>query len=71
MNGNMYRYTLGSDVSMTDVQDSLQLAVLAMECLHGSALGCRASANQRLFLLMRQVKDGLSDILTQKCRKSR
>jgi hypothetical protein len=32
-----YRYTLGSNVSMQEVQDSLLLAVLAMECLHGAA----------------------------------
>lgn len=32
-----YRYELGEDVSMEDVQESLMLAVLAMECLYGSA----------------------------------
>tara|TARA_R110002095_G_scaffold165627_1_gene143813 strand:+ start:191 stop:490 length:300 start_codon:yes stop_codon:yes gene_type:complete len=33
----MYRYTLGSDVSMSDVHDTLLLAVLAIECMYGSA----------------------------------
>ena len=32
-----YRYKLGEDISMEDVQESLMLAVLAMECLYGSA----------------------------------
>lgn len=34
---NAYRYTLRANVSIQDVQDSLMLAILAMECLHGSA----------------------------------
>lgn len=34
---NVYQYTLGSNVSMQEVQDSLTLAILAIECLHGAA----------------------------------
>lgn len=37
MNSSIYRYMLGDTVPMQDVQDSLLLAILAMECLHGSA----------------------------------
>ncbi len=32
-----YRYLLGADISMEDVNESLMLAILAMECLHGAA----------------------------------
>lgn len=32
-----YRYTLGNGVPMRNVEDSLMLAILTMECLHGSA----------------------------------
>ena len=34
---SIYRYTIDADVSMRDVQDSLMLAILATECVHGSA----------------------------------
>jgi hypothetical protein len=34
---SVYRYTIAENVSLGDVQDSLMLAVLAMECLHGPA----------------------------------
>lgn len=37
MTNNTYRYTLGGDIPMREVQDSLMLAVLAMECIYGSA----------------------------------
>ena len=37
MPSSTYRYTLGSEISMADVQDSLHLAVLAVECMHGAA----------------------------------
>lgn len=33
----VYQLTVGSYVSKQDVQDSLMLAILAMECLYGSA----------------------------------
>ena len=34
---SVYRYTIAENISLEDVHDSLTLAVLAMECLHGSA----------------------------------
>ncbi len=43
-----YRYLLGADISMEDVNESLMLAILAMECLHGAArepwLNCHTSS---------------------------
>ena len=37
MNDTGYRYTLHSRIPMQDAQDSLVLAILTVECLHGSA----------------------------------
>ena len=37
MNHDLYRYEISSDLSMQTVEDSLALAVLTTESLHGSA----------------------------------
>ena len=38
MNHELYRYNFGSTVPFQDIEESLLLAVLATECLHGRAL---------------------------------
>ena len=37
MNRNLYRYAFTANTPMDDVEESLLLAVLAAECLHGRA----------------------------------
>ena len=38
MNRELYRYNFDSEVPIRDVEESLLLAVLATECLHGRSL---------------------------------
>ena len=47
MNRELYRYNFAATAPMRDVEESLFLAVLATECLHGRSL-------VRLILLSRQ-----------------
>jgi hypothetical protein len=37
MNGSVYRYTFNDDVSLTEVQATLVLTIMAIESLHGDA----------------------------------
>ncbi len=37
MSKEVYRYSFGKDVPLDDAEESLLLAVLAVECLHGQA----------------------------------
>lgn len=37
MNREIYRYTFGPDVPADEIEDTLHLAVLAAECLHGQS----------------------------------
>lgn len=47
MNQELYRYNFGAAVPFQDIEESLLLAVLAAECLHGRAL-VRLNASFRL-----------------------